>query len=712
MSDSLRQDSEALETMVADESVAKAFNGAIAAGDEPDLPALASQFNPERQALVAAQLIALDTLWRRTSGRSERTSAEYLALFPEHTDVIRLVVSESTGTADLTGASDDPQRTLSVDETREGPSTTKSGTTKSGSGISRPGTSGSTTSSGIELVGQYELLEKIGGGGMGVVYKARQRGVDRIVALKLIKNSAHSSQERERFLREAQAAGKLDHPHIVPVHDFGEFEGSPYMAMSFVDGGSLKGVLQKGLPDPAEVTLWMADVAEAIAHAHERGVIHRDLKPDNILLGTDGRVRVTDFGLARLTEGDHDLTSEGQLLGTAGYMAPEQARGRKLEIGPHTDVYGLGATLYALLAGQPPFRASRLLDTLNLIVNDKPNPPSQLNRSVSAELDAVCLKCLEKSPSARYASAQALADALRALARRPSAEPVTSTKQRSVTGPFAMAGIVAVAVAGIALVGWITREQWRPRSSDRDLSARNGATSASLPTAPPAPTPLATNPALVEQSANPPAVAPPSTSSPSTSAEESVVADNNPSLPAKVTAFRIERYRDTADQSQLMGEIGGDLQHADVDDAVRVSVDFDQPVHAFLVALNPDGTSQLCWPADPETVPPAVKSIRYPTDPQSAFYLTEGAGQQAFAVVVSHKPIPAFAKWPSRFGWAKTPPQTFVQAAATTEESEVVRGTERRLKGAVALEELCKNLRTMTDADRVEAIGFPVQPKP
>jgi serine/threonine protein kinase len=705
MSESIRQDPDALATMIADESVAKAFNGAIAAGDEPDLPALASQFTPERQALVAAQLIALDTLWRRTAGRSERTSADYLALFPDHTDVIRLVVSESTGIADLTGASDDPQRTLSADETREAPSTTKSG-----SGISRPGPSGSTTTNGIELVGQYELIEKIGGGGMGVVYKARQRGVDRIVALKLIKNSAHSSQERDRFLREAQAAGKLDHPNIVPVHDFGEFDGSPYLAMSFVDGGSLKGILQKGLPDPAEVTLWMADVAEAIAHAHERGVIHRDLKPDNILLGTDGRVRVTDFGLARLTEGDQDLTSEGQLLGTAGYMAPEQARGRKLEIGPHTDVYGLGATLYALLTGQPPFRASRLLDTLNLIVNDKPNPPSQLNRSVSAELDAVCLKCLEKSPAARYATARALADDLRSLARRSTFEPTPLTKPRPATGPSARAGIVAVGLLGVALVGWFTRDQWRPRPSDGDLSAQNGSSSASLPTHPP--TTATTNPALVEQPVNQLAVALPSTSSPAMSAEESVVADINPSLPAKVTAFRIERYRDTADQSQLMGEIGGNLQHADVDDAVRVSVDFDQPVHAFLVALNPDGTSQLCWPADPETVPPAVKSIRYPTDPQSAFYLTEGAGQQAFAVVVSHKPIPAFAKWPSRFGWAKAPPQTFVQAAATAEETEVVRGTERRLKGAVALEELCKTLRTMTDADRVEAIGFPVQPKP
>jgi serine/threonine protein kinase len=707
MSESLRNDSEALETMVADESIAKAFNGAIATGVEPDLPALASQFPPDRQALVAAQLIALDTLWRRMAARSERTAADYLAMFPEHAEVIRLVVSESTGTADPTGASDDPQRTLSADETREAPSATKSGTGTSGSGTSatgtsRTGSSGSTTTHGIELVGQYELMEKIGGGGMGVVYKARQRGVDRIVALKLIKNSAHSSQERERFLREAQAAGKLDHPNIVPVHDFGEFEGSPYMAMSFVDGGSLKGILQKGLPDPAEVTLWMADVAEAIAHAHERGVIHRDLKPDNILLGTDGRVRVTDFGLARLTEGDHDLTSEGQLLGTAGYMAPEQARGRKLEIGPHTDVYGLGATLYALLTGQPPFRASRLLDTLNLIVNDKPNPPSQLNRSVSAELDTICLRCLEKSPAARYVTARALADDLRSLARRPIVEPTPLIKPRSVTAPFAAVGAAGVALVGIALVGWFTRDEWMPPGG-------NG--NASVPNAPPnsADSPKT---APIEQPRDELAVALPQTSAPVAPPEVTAVGDKTLSLPAKVTAFRIERYRDTADQSQLMGEIGGNLQHADVDDAVRVSVDFDQPVHAFLVALNPDGTSQLCWPADPETVPPAVKSIRYPTDPQSAFYLTEGAGQQAFAVVVSHKPIPAFGKWPSQFGWAKAPPQAFVQAAATAEETEVVRGTVKRLKGAVALEELCKTLRTLTDADRVEAIGFPVQPKP
>ena len=227
--------------MVADESIAKAFNEAIATGVEPDLPALASQFPPDRQALVAAQLIALDTLWRRTAARSERKAADYLAMFPEHAEVIRLVVSESTGTTDLTGASDDPQRTLSVDETREAPSATKSGTGTSGSGTSatgpsRTGSSGSTTTNGIELVGQYELMEKIGGGGMGVVYKARQRGVDRIVALKLIKNSAHSSQERERFLREAQAAGKLDHPNIVAYRESFLTSNQLIIVMEYCEG--------------------------------------------------------------------------------------------------------------------------------------------------------------------------------------------------------------------------------------------------------------------------------------------------------------------------------------------------------------------------------------------------------------------------------------------------------------------------------------------
>ena len=261
--------------------------------------------------------------------------------------------------------------------------------------------------------GNYEMLEEIGRGGMGVVYKARQRTLNRFVALKLTLTGARATAaEIKRFQIEAKAAATLQHPNIVAIHDVGEHEGQHYFSMDYIEGQSLAEVIRR-TPLPVEqAARCVKTVAEAIHYAHGRGILHRDLKPHNVLIDGEDQPRITDFGLARQVETDSDLTVSGLALGTPSYMPPEQAAGRRGEVGPASDVYSLGAILYACLTGRPPFRADTPENTLRQVMDDEPTAPRLLNPNVPRDLETLCLKCLAKSPGHRYASAQALADDL------------------------------------------------------------------------------------------------------------------------------------------------------------------------------------------------------------------------------------------------------------------------------------------------------------
>jgi serine/threonine protein kinase len=260
----------------------------------------------------------------------------------------------------------------------------------------------------------YEILEELGRGGMGVVYKARQTGLDRLVAVKMIRDSSVAGpQQRARFRREAAAVARLRHANVIQIHEIGEHEGRPFFSMEFAEGGSLDAKLG-GKPLPfAEAAELVRTLALAADHAHRHRVIHRDLKPANVLLAGDGRPLLTDFGLAKLLDGDTGLSLSGAVMGTASYMAPEQAEGRTREVGPAADIYALGAILYELLTGRPPFQAGTWQATVQQVIHDDPPSPSGLRPDVPPDLQRLCLKCLAKEPGQRYATAADFAEDLR-----------------------------------------------------------------------------------------------------------------------------------------------------------------------------------------------------------------------------------------------------------------------------------------------------------
>ena len=307
----------------------------------------------------------------------------------------------------------------------------------------------------VRSFGDYILLCEIGRGGMGVVYKAHQVSLNRPVALKMIKAGVLAdSAELSRFQNEAEAVARLDHPGIVPVHEVGDHDGQRYFTMSLIEGSDLAEQIAAFKDNPKAVASLLAEAAEAVHHAHLRGILHRDLKPANILVDPEGHPHVTDFGLAKRVEADVEMTASGAILGTPAYMSPEQAAGHRGTITTATDVYGLGAILYALLTGKAPFGGESVLETLDAVQNRPPEPPTRLNGRVPRELETICLKCLEKEPQRRYASVWALAEDLERwldghpIAARPVSTPVRAwmwcRRNKIVAGLLAASVLLAV----------------------------------------------------------------------------------------------------------------------------------------------------------------------------------------------------------------------------------------------------------------------------
>ena len=287
--------------------------------------------------------------------------------------------------------------------------------------LDKPARAGTRSERFAEMLGElgdYELLEEVGRGGQGVVFRARQKSLNRTVALKVISLGQWASEAHlKRFRREAEAAASLDHAGIVPIYEVGERDGSCYFSMKFVEGGQLDEVVRREPMSVRHAAELIAKVARTVHYAHEHGILHRDIKPGNILLDKNGEPHLTDFGLARLLDTQSSVTRTIDVLGTPSYMAPEQAAGETTKLSKATDVYGLGAVLYQLLTGQPPFAGGTTYETIRLLRDTEPRAPRLLNPKVDRDLSTICLKCLEKDPQRRYSSALALAEDLGTLAK-------------------------------------------------------------------------------------------------------------------------------------------------------------------------------------------------------------------------------------------------------------------------------------------------------
>ena len=322
---------------------------------------------------------------------------------------------------------------------------------------------GSAPASLPRTFGEYDLLDEIARGGMGIIYRARQLRLNRLVAVKVLAAGEFSSPDfRARFRTEAEAAANLDHPHIIPIYEVGEQDDRPFLSMKLVDGQNLAERLGNAPMGNREAARLMIALARAVHYAHQRGILHRDLKPNNVLLDADGQPHLTDFGLAKLMEKESTITKTAAVLGTPSYMSPEQAAGHTKGLSTSVDVWGLGAILYELLTAQPPFAGGTTMATVRQVIENDPRRPTQLNPRASRDLEVICLKCLQKEPSRRYASADAVADDLqRWLNHEPiRARPASAWEKISklVRRRPALAGLATaltlVAVLGLAGIIW------------------------------------------------------------------------------------------------------------------------------------------------------------------------------------------------------------------------------------------------------------------
>jgi predicted Ser/Thr protein kinase len=448
------------------------FEEAWERGERPRIEDyLAGVSEPARTDLLR-HLLVIELQRRRGSGE-QPTPEEYRARFPEHSGLIADCLDEiglsPGGSLELANGQGMKARGPAHDEARDPDRTVPYHPVRvPGPPADAPGAEGEH---GPAIPG-YEILGKLGGGGMGVVYRAWQAGADRVVALKVIRpdfleglSAEQRRQAVERFVTEAQAA-QLEHEHLVSVYQVGEADGRPFYAMRYVEGASLHDLIRAGPLEPRRAAAYLEPVARAVHEAHRHGILHRDLKPHNVLVeARSDRPLVADFGLAKLVHGGREMTRTSDVLGTPPYMSPEQARS-SAQVTVASDVYGLGATLYALLTGRPPFQGEAPVETLRQVLEAEPARPRSLNPAVDRDLETVCLKCLDKDPRRRYGSAEALADELQRWLR---GEPIVA-RRTGVVGRWlkwarrrpaaaALLAVLVIATPGSTYLAVVARQQ-------------------------------------------------------------------------------------------------------------------------------------------------------------------------------------------------------------------------------------------------------------
>jgi serine/threonine protein kinase len=507
-----------------------------------------------------------------------------------------------------------------------------------------------------DRVGRYRVVEVLDEGGQGVVLRVIHPELGKDFVLKLARHQASSDPARRNLMmREGRLLAQCEHPNLVRVVDMDFHEGRPYVVMDYVAGPTLQQHAEVHRPGPREAARLVAELAKAVEYIHNRGIVHQDIKPRNIVIDSSGRPKLIDFGLARLR---HAWSDEpvGLIGGTPAYMSPEQALLQDEQIGPWTDIFGLGGVLYFLLTERPPYQEQPdSPPTLVQASRAEVVPPRRTNSRVPRSLQRICLKALAGDRRQRYRSAAELERALR----------------RFLAIPW-IAAAALIFMATIPPLGLIASRS-RPATLSQPVST----------------------PALPVSVASAP---------------------NSETAPlAQIRTLEIRHYRG-ADRPTDLGIIGSSSQQAQLDDLVRAVIRLDRPAHCYLIAFNADGKIQLCAPAEPTTAPSPNAEFDFPADAGSGFALTDGAGLQAFVLIASRAPLPPFAQWShtSDLHWASVQTEGVWQfdGHRINRVAEASRGEIKKLFDSPRpFVQLCEALQNIKGADAIGAIAFPVKLK-
>jgi hypothetical protein len=656
------------------DSVCDAFEQQWMRGERPAIEAHLGSVGDEGRGVLLGELVRIELEWRHRRGERPN-EAEYATRFPDCSGVLGSWLAEARS------AVEEAQSVTVPTPEQRSPDTSVSGAASGGA-------TATFHSAPPRSLGEYDLLGPLGAGGMGEVYRARHRRLDKLVALKLLPGGAQQSPDRvSRFLREIKAIGNLDHINVVEAHDAGEEGGVVYLAMKLIEGIDLGRLVKDRGPLPvAEACEAARQTAVGLDYLHRRGLVHRDLKPSNLMRTPESVIKVLDLGLARwetAEEAREHLTAAGSIMGTPDYMAPEQIGGT--DVDHRADLYGLGGVLFFLLIGRPPFAHRKgLYEKLDAQVKEPPPDLRSLRPDVPAELANLVAGLLAKAPEQRPQSA---AEVAAALARFTSTTPTATPIDRAAAIQLAPnrrrrrlwpAWIAAASL--LALLATVATLAFHANRSDR---LREGP--------------------------------PPDTS---------VLA------PVRVVKFDVKHFASDRDadgnaRDRKMGILGEKSFETRLGDSVEIEVDLSREAYAFLIAFRPDGKEEVCAP-DSEDDPPAKSArLEYPPsgDNRGVNYgLDEGEGLQAFAVVMSSNPLPSYREWQRLRGpsiWDKHPADagTVWQDQGdrmldfTTAYPRSERSKKREVKGKTPLAQLTDWLRKAPGVETVATIGFAVLPK-